>query len=63
MLQLTVGALIEPPFDATIVEIDATGLSARRTARRLGEVAAADPVFAGDDERWKWNDDRWIFPS
>jgi len=59
LLQFTVGALIEPPFDSTIVEIDATGLTVRRTARRLGEIAAIDPVFAGDDERWQRTDDRW----
>jgi predicted phosphodiesterase len=59
LLQFTVGALIEPPFDATIVEIDGTGLEARRTARRLGDIAVTDPVFAADDERWRWTDDRW----
>ena len=59
LLQFTLGALIEPPFDATVVEIDARGLSVRRTARRLGEIAVTDPVFAEDDERWQWTDDRW----
>ncbi len=57
LLQFTVGALIEPPFDATLVEIDRT--SVRRTARRLGEVAVTDPVFAADDERWQWVGDHW----
>ncbi len=57
LLQFTVGALIEPPFDATLVEID--GTSVRRTARRLGEIAVTDPVFAADDERWQWAGDRW----
>ena len=57
LLQFTVGAVIEPPFDATLVEIDAT--SVRRTARRLGEIAVTDPVFAADDERWQWSGDRW----
>lgn len=59
LLQFTVGALIEPPFDATIVEVDATSLSVRRTARRLGEIAHTDPVFAGDDERWQKTDEGW----
>ncbi len=59
LLQFTVGALIEPPFDATVVELDATSRSVQRTARRLGEVAPIDPVFAGDDERWQPTDDRW----
>jgi predicted phosphodiesterase len=57
LLQFTVGAMIEPPFDATIVQID--GMTVRRTARRLGEIAVTDPVFAADDERWQWSGDRW----
>jgi hypothetical protein len=59
LLQLTVGAVIEPPFDATIVEIGPAGLDVTRTARRLGEVAVTDPVFAGDEERWRGAGDRW----
>jgi hypothetical protein len=57
LLQFTAGALIEPPFDVSIVEIDAPNV--RRTARRLGRIAVTDPVFADDDERWRWTDDRW----
>ena len=56
LLQLTVGALIEPPFDATIVELD--GDTVARTARRLGPVAETDPVFAAD-ERWRWAGEGW----
>jgi 3',5'-cyclic AMP phosphodiesterase CpdA len=63
LLQFMVGAVIEPPFDATIVEIDPAGPSARRTTRRLGEIAPIDPVFAGDDERWQRSDGRWVPPS
>ena len=48
-----------PLLQFTIVEIDATSLGVRRTARRLGEIALTDPVFAPDDERWQWTDDRW----
>ncbi len=59
LLQLTVGALIEPPFDATIVEIDPAGLGVHRTARRLGEIAETDPVFAADEERWRWAREGW----
>lgn len=59
VLQLSVGAMIEPPFDATILEIDESNLSVRRTARRLGEIPVTDPVFAPDDERWQWTGDRW----
>jgi Calcineurin-like phosphoesterase len=59
LLQFAVGALIEPPFDATIVELDPTARSARRTARRLGELAATDPVFVGEEEHWRRNGGRW----
>jgi hypothetical protein len=59
LLQLTVGAVIEPPFDATIVEIDTSGPAVRRTARRLGEIAVTDPVFAADDESWGWSGGGW----
>jgi hypothetical protein len=58
LLQLTVGALVEPPFDATLVEIEAT--SVRRTARRLGEIAVTDPVFAPDEECWQWTNGEWV---
>jgi hypothetical protein len=59
LLQFTVGAMIEPPFDATIVEIDAAALSVSRTARRLGEIATTDPVFAAGNERWHLTDRGW----
>ena len=58
LLQLMVGAVIEPPFDATIVELE--GSSVRRTTRRLGDIAPIDPVFSADEERWQWADGRWI---
>ena len=59
VLQFTVGAMIEPPFDATIVEIDAATLTVSRTARRLGAIATTDPVFAADNEHWHLTDRRW----
>lgn len=59
LLQFTVGALIESPFDATIVEVDPAGLEVRRTSRRLGEPAPFDPVLAPDEERRRW-DGGWL---
>ena len=59
LLQFTVGALIESPFDATIVELDPAALEVRRTSRRLGEPAPFDPVLAADEERRRW-DGRWL---
>jgi predicted phosphodiesterase len=55
LLQFIVGALVEPPYDATIVDIDPAGLEVKRTSRRFGEIAALDPVFAADDESWLWD--------
>ena len=57
LLQLTVGAVIEPPFDATVVEVGAEAV--RRRARRLGPVAVTDPVFAADEEAWRWDGEAW----
>jgi predicted phosphodiesterase len=57
VLQLTVGALIEPPFEATIVEL-ADG-TVTRSARRLGPRPERDPVFAPDEERWTWSPAGW----
>ena len=59
LLQFTVGALIESPFDATIVELDPAALEVRRTSRRQGEPAPFDPVLAPDEERRRW-DGRWL---
>lgn len=59
LLQFIVGALIEPPFDATIIEVDQAGPHVRRRARRLGETAVIDPVFAPDDESWQWTGRGW----
>lgn len=59
LLQLSSGALIEPPYDAAIVTIAAENLTVTRETRRLGPVAAIEPVFAADYERWIWRDSRW----
>lgn len=60
VLQFTVGALIEPPFDATIVELDLASQTARRIARRLGPTMPVDPVFDPDDETWAWSAGEWV---
>jgi Calcineurin-like phosphoesterase superfamily domain len=59
VLQCTVGALIEPPFDCTILEVDLGHRRVRRTARRLGPVMPVDPVFAPDEESWIWSGQKW----
>jgi 3',5'-cyclic AMP phosphodiesterase CpdA len=59
VLQMTSGALIEPPFDASIISMSADRRTVRRVTRRLGERAHADPVFVSDDEAWTFDDGHW----
>lgn len=60
VLQLTVAALIEPPFDCTVVDIDNDNdITVRRRAFTLGDAPAVNPVFAPVDERWEWRGDGW----
>lgn len=60
LLQLSVGALIEPPFDAAIVDV-ALGPppTVHRRSHRLGPVAAFEPVFAPEEEQWEWTGTEW----
>jgi predicted phosphodiesterase len=62
VLQLTVGAMIESPFDCTTVDTefrDDGAILVRRRVHTLGTAAAVNPVFAPEDERWAWSGDRW----
>jgi predicted phosphodiesterase len=62
VLQLTLGALIEPPYECAIVEVDASpaGFDVRRVSHRLGPcIGSAEPVFATDDETWTFVGGRW----
>jgi len=59
LLQCTVGALIEPPFDCTLIELDTAELGVSRAARRLGPAGPVDPVFAPDAESWRWSGSGW----
>jgi predicted phosphodiesterase len=60
ILQLSCGALIEPPFDCTVVELSPRDrLRVTRTAHRLGPVGSIDPVFTPGEEAWEWVDARW----
>jgi predicted phosphodiesterase len=63
-LQLAVGAIVEPPFECAIVEIDPSDgqpVSVRRTALSLGASSsqAQLPVLSPDCERWRWADGLW----
>lgn len=56
LLQLSTGALIEPPHEAAIVTIGADGTEVERRVRRFGPAAAVEPVFAAAYEQWRWQD-------
>lgn len=60
VLQFAAGALVEPPHEAAIAEIDFERLTVCRRTRRLGPAAAIDPVFAGDEQWWQWRGDSWV---
>ncbi len=58
LLQVACGALIEPPFEATIIELEAGGDTLRitRTAHELGEAPERrDPRLAPAEETWSFN--------
>lgn len=58
LLQLTAGALIEPPYEYTLVDVEpaADGVEVRRRARSLPGPAATGPlpVLSAADERFRW---------
>jgi predicted phosphodiesterase len=61
VLQLTAGALVEPPFEVAVVEVERgpSDVLVRRRAVRLGPSAGVrDPVFAPAQESWSY-DGRW----
>jgi 3',5'-cyclic AMP phosphodiesterase CpdA len=63
LLQLTVGAMIEPPYECALIEIDdaaSGGLIVRRENIRLrGASDQLDPVFSPVGEAWRYAARRW----
>jgi predicted phosphodiesterase len=60
VLQLSFGAMIEPPFDCAVVEISSDGVPrVERRSHRLGPVPEIEPVFAADHELWEWRESSW----
>lgn len=60
MLQLGFGALIEPPFDCAVVQLDlGTPPSVKRQCHRLGPLARVEPVFSPEVESWSLVDGVW----
>jgi predicted phosphodiesterase len=62
VLQLTQGALIEPPYDAAIVELgvrDGRPAVTRTTRRTAAATAPWEPVLVPGDGSWSYDGDRW----
>jgi predicted phosphodiesterase len=62
VLQLTQASLIEPPFDAAIVELAATdaGVRAQRWMCRTGTARVAyEPALSDADGAWTFDGTRW----
>jgi hypothetical protein len=57
ILQVSCGPLVEPPFDATVIAVEAEGdsVTVRRTARELGRAREQrDPRMVGARQRWRF---------
>jgi predicted phosphodiesterase len=62
VLQLTQGALVEPPFDAAVVtvDVDAAGVSVTRRIDRTDDRRAEyEPTLVGGWGSWRYADGRW----
>ncbi len=63
LLQVACGALIEPPFEATLLDLreDGAGLAVNRTAHELGRAEERrDPRLAPAEEAWRFAGGRWL---
>lgn len=63
VLQLSVGAVVEPPFECAVIDVEADsdgGLSVRRRCiRLLASAARLEPVFSPEDETWRFGAGSW----
>ncbi|MEN3284311.1 MAG: hypothetical protein V7607_5451 [Solirubrobacteraceae bacterium] len=63
VLQLTAGALIEAPYDAAVIDIDAApagGLTVTRDCvRLLAHTGVREPVLSPEQEAWRFDRIRW----
>jgi 3',5'-cyclic AMP phosphodiesterase CpdA len=58
LLQLSVAALVEPPFEATILDLERQKVRRRAVRMRDADVAQ-EPVLAPADETWVFDAGRW----
>jgi predicted phosphodiesterase len=57
ILQISCGALVEPPFDATLItlEVDGGSVTVGRAAHELGQAREQrDPRMVGERQRWRF---------
>jgi predicted phosphodiesterase len=62
VLQLSAGALVEPPYECAVVEVAGGGGElrvSRRCLRLLGGPVAGEPVFAPEEEEWRFVGSDW----
>lgn len=63
LLQLSAGAFVEPPYECALVELAADGEGRLRVSRRcrrlLGDPVEGEPVFAPEEEEWRFGPGGW----
>jgi hypothetical protein len=64
ILQLSAGALVEPPYECALIEIEVEpdgGLAVKRRCPRLLESAAPrEPIFSPEEESWRFGSGSWL---
>jgi predicted phosphodiesterase len=63
VLQLSCGALVEPPYECALVDLDLSDggvMTVRRQCLRLlGQAGPNEPVFSPEQEAWRFEGGRW----
>lgn len=63
VLQITNAAMVEPPYECSVIEIESTSSGALTVVRESVRVGAAatrrEPVFAAPQEEWSFDEARW----
>lgn len=67
VLQLTSGAMVEPPYECAVIELERPAqevLRVRRTSVRLREPGSSrEPVFSPEHEEWVFDGAHWLAMS
>jgi hypothetical protein len=61
---LSAGALVEPPYECALVDLDLStegGFTVgRRCLRLFGEPNPNEPVLSPEQEAWRFDGGRWV---